>query len=366
MNGRIGIRIVGISTVYAILLFFYASYTLSGTVGGAFSWWKSLLFIVMASILGGMALYSILSLAKKRFSPGGFSSPPFLLKVGLCMLIIPGIFGFFTLLYKYIFLPGLPWNEVIDAWPDLIPKGIVVSVFTAIVYPLIDHSLDAFSGLQRMKVEAKRIRTQQLHLRFESLRNQISPHFLFNSLNTISSLIYRDSGIADTFIRHLAHLYQSVMHHYDSPTISLIEELKLVRDYGFLMQTRFEDAFSLDVDIHENTDALCLPPLSAQMLVENAVKHNQLSVDKPLQVRLFIKDGYLVVRNNFVGEPGHVKIGNDLYKKPGKHYTSGIGLKNIESRYRFLTRKPIIIRKDDFFTVSIPLLVASDEQALPG
>jgi sensor histidine kinase YesM len=360
---RTGIRIVGISLLYAFLLFMYASFTLTGSVIGASFRWGSFFFIIFASILGGVALYNTFSLVKKKIYPSRLSGPPFLFRLSLGILMIPLIFGLFTLLYRSIFLPGISWDEVIETWPDILPKGILISIFTGIVYALIDHSLGAYGILQRMQVEARRIRIQQLQLRFESLRNQISPHFLFNSLNTISSLIYRDTEITETFIRHLAQLYQSVMRHYDSPTIPLAEELDLVQHYGFLMQTRFEEAFSLEIDIQEDSGVWHLPPLSAQMLVENAVKHNQLSMDHPLNVRLFIEDNYLVVQNNFIGKSGQVIYGNELGEPPEHPHNEGIGIKNIENRYRFLTKKPVIIRKEDYFTVSLPLLTESNEQA---
>jgi len=314
------------------------------------------LFILIASVCGGWIVHHILYLVKKRSHGGTHTVLPFLSRLGICISVITGLAGIFILAYKSIFFPGLSWAEILETWTDLIPRCIIVTVLTGIAYTLTDHSLDAYSGLQQMQVEASRIRTRQLNLRFESLRNQISPHFLFNSLNTITSLIHRDTLVADTFIRHLAALYESVMRHYNSHTISLHEELKLVRDYGFLMQTRFENAFSLEIEIPEDIETWHLPPLSVQILVENSVKHNQLSMDQPLHVRVFIDRDYLVVRNNFIGEPGHIKIGNDLLKKPGSSHRGGLGLKNIESRYSFLTSRKIIIRKDDNFTVSIPLL----------
>ena len=360
MTGRIAIRIVIISTLYAVLLFLYASFTLTGSIRGAFSQWESCLFLTGVSVIGALVLYVILGRIKKKFSRKRLTGIPFLSQLALCIVIITGFYITGSILYKAVFLNGLPWQEMLETWPDILPKGFVISIVTGIVYPVIDYSLDAYGGLQKMQVEAKKIRTEQLNLRFESLRNQISPHFLFNSLNTISSLIYRDTVVAETFIRHLANLYRSVMLHYDSPTIPLGEELDLVRDYGFLMQTRFENAFTMDIDVPDHATVMQLPPLSVQMLVENAVKHNRLRIDHPLHVSLYIENNSLVVRNNYIGEPGHVKIGNDLYKKPGQRYQGGVGLKNIKNRYKFLTRKQISIRKDDHFTVSLPLLDTDD------
>ena len=103
-------------------------------------------------------------------------------------------------------------------------------------------------------------------------------------------------------------------------------------------------------------------PLSVQMLLENAIKHNQLSLDNPLRVSIKIKDDYLHVSNNFIGDPGHVKIGEDLYKKPESANSTGVGLQNIKSRYRIICDKPVIISKDDHFTVSLPLIKANEAE----
>lgn len=355
-----------ISTVFAILFFLYATYSLNGSVAGAFSRWTSLLYVFIASVSGAILVYSILQIAKKHLWGERYSGSNFLYRMLICILIFPIIAGIFILPYRSIFFSGISWAEILETWTDLVPRSIVISIFTGIVYAITDHSLEAYLGLQQVQVEAKRLRTQQMNLRFESLRNQISPHFLFNSLNTISSLIQRDPRTADTFIRHLARLYSSVMKHYNSHTIALREELELVRDYGYLMQTRFENAFSLELDTNLTTNSFRVPPLSVQILVENAVKHNQMNLKNPLKVNVYIDKDYLVVRNNYIGEPEHVTLGNDLLKKPGKHHTGGLGLMNIENRYGFLTKKKIVIRKDDFFTVSIPLLTEDDEKAIHG
>jgi LytS/YehU family sensor histidine kinase len=198
--------------------------------------------------------------------------------------------------------------------------------------------------------------TQQLNLRFETLRNQISPHFLFNSLNTISSLIYRDINGAEKFIRNLAGVYHSVMENYEHPLIPLDRELDLVERYCYLMQVRFENAFSLEITYPDNPETYCLPPLSIQMLVENAIKHNRLSQENPLRVRVFTDGNALVVKNNYIGNPGHVRIGNDLYQKPDKGRPQGVGLQNIQRRYALFCPEPVTITRDQDFTVTLPLI----------
>ncbi|MCK4749312.1 MAG: GHKL domain-containing protein, partial [Bacteroidales bacterium] len=145
-----------------------------------------------------------------------------------------------------------------------------------------------------------------------------------------------------------------------SPLIPLEEELRLVEHYSYLMRVRFEDAFFIEIDLPGGTGSRFVPPLCVQMLIENAIKHNHMSQEIPLRISITSTEDYLVVRNNFIGDPGHVKIGKDLYKKPGQKESSGIGLQNIKNRYGMLSDKPVIISKDEYFTVSIPLIPANE------
>jgi len=287
-------------------------------------------------------------------------SIPFLIIGSMTILSILVIIILGGLIYKFLFFPELIPGELDESYPGFKLQFIVIGLFTGIVYAVADHSLDSFKYLQDIRLSTRKLQTEQVNLRFESLRSQISPHFLFNSLNTISSLIYRDIKMAEKFIRNLASVYQSVLMNYQHPLVDIHRELKLVDHYSYLMQVRFEDAFHLEIDLGDEENPYSVPPLSVQMLLENAIKHNHLSLDNPLRVNIKIENDYLHVRNNFIGDPGHVKIGNDLYKKPDVDKSTGVGLQNIRSRYRIISDKPVLIRKDDHFTVSIPL-IPSDE-----
>lgn len=263
-------------------------------------------------------------------------------------------------LYKYQFLQNISLNEIRETYPGFIAQGLVIGILTAIIFAVLDFSLGSYNRLQNSQLATKQMMTQQLNLRFETLRNQISPHFLFNSLNTISSLVYRDTNMAEKFIRNLANVYHSVMKNYEQPLISLDMELAMVEHYSYLMQVRFENAFYLEILSPDNPEMYYVPPLSIQMLVENAIKHNRLSQETPLFVRVFTEGDCLVVKNNFIGNSAHVKIGMDLYQKPDRGKTQGVGLQNIQNRYRLLIDTPITITKDEDFTVCLPLITADE------
>ncbi len=362
MKGRVAIRILLIASLYAVLYIAYTFFSLHGTLTGIFSEWGSFLFVLALACLGSLALYMLLDRIRESWREKSSHSIPFYLtgSVILLSILLVNLVG--GLIYKYAFLGDLILVEFEEIYPGALLQAGVIAVFSAIVYAVADHSLDSFNYLQEIRLSTRKLQTQQVNLRFESLRSQISPHFLFNSLNTISSLIYRDVKITERFIRNLAGVYQNVLKNYESPTVHLSEELKLVENYGYLMQVRFEDAFQLEIDLPGGTGTFCVPPLSVQMLIENAIKHNHMSQENPLKVRITTRNEYLVVRNNFIGDPVHLKIGKDLYKKPVPTGSPGIGLQNIKNRYRMLCSKPVLISKDDYFTVSLPLIHSGETE----
>ncbi len=356
MKGRVAIRIVFIAVLYAFAYFAYALFSLQGSLKDFLTNWDSLLYVAVLVILSAMAIVWLLGKIRIPLREKAGGSLPFLLSgsIILALMMLFTVIG--GMLYRLIFQPGLIPGELAEAHPGFILQILVISMLTGIVIAVADHSLDSYSHLQELSLSTRKLETEQLNLRFESLRSQISPHFLFNSLNTIASLIYRDVSMAERFIRNLASVYLSVLKNYELPLVPLKEELKLAEHYSYLMQVRFEDAFFLETELDRDAAVRLVPPLSIQMLVENAIKHNRMSKDNPLRIRITTEEDYLVVRNNFIGHTDHINIGKDLYRKPAKAASPGIGLQNIKSRYRMLSDKPVQIRKDEYFTVAIPLI----------
>jgi sensor histidine kinase YesM len=362
MKGRIAIRILIMGTLYAVLYYTYTLFSLQGSLFGIFTHWISFLYILGWVFFAGLTIQVLLNRLRLSFRGTNNRSLPFLVGTSLILTIILAITLLSGLIYRYIFYPEFSSGELNEVHPGLLLQVLVISLLTGIVYAVADHSMDSFRHLQDIRLATRQAQTQQVNLRFESLRSQISPHFLFNSLNTISSLIYRDVSMAGKFVRNLASVYQSVLRNYRHPLVSLRDELKLVEHYSYLMQVRFEDAFHLELDPGIDPDSFSVPPLSVQMLLENAIKHNHMSLENPLRVSIRMNNDYLVVSNNFIGNPGHIKIGNDLYKKPGDSGSTGIGLENIRNRFRILSKKPVLISKDDHFTVSLPLIPSNEAE----
>jgi sensor histidine kinase YesM len=193
--------------------------------------------------------------------------------------------------------------------------------------------------------EMEKYKKENAEYRFETLRTQVNPHFLFNSLNTLSSLMYEDREKAAGFIRDLSDVYRYVLENRSRETIPLREEVKFIRSFVYLYQLRFDNKLNVEIDIAESFQDKQIAPMTLQLLVENAVKHNIVSVKKPLGISVTANEnGYLTVRNN-------------LQKKPAEMASSEIGLKNITSRYAYLTDKPVEVSETESeFIVRVPLI----------
>jgi sensor histidine kinase YesM len=192
--------------------------------------------------------------------------------------------------------------------------------------------------------ETEALKRAHLTSQYESLKNQVNPHFLFNSLNVLTALVHKDADLSEKFIRQLSDVYRYVLEVSEEELVHLDKELKALEAYVFLLKIRFGQNLEVDVDVTNTADQL-IPPMSLQMLVENAVKHNIISKEQPLKISIIQKaDGSIVVENN-------------LQKKNQQPYHLGIGLKNIKKRYqRFLEDDIKIVEKGGCFRVVLPVI----------
>jgi two-component system, LytTR family, sensor kinase len=218
-----------------------------------------------------------------------------------------------------------------------IPTGIVLTVYEAVF----------FFELWKNKVqEQEAISRTQLANQLDALKAQLDPHFLFNSLNTLSSLIDENEP-AQEYLSRLADVYRYVLLSRDRNTVTLAEEMEFVRAYLYLAKVRFQDSLQLDIHIPTTSYRHAVAPLSIQLLVENALKHNVASKESPLLIRITEADGY-------------IRVSNEIRPKAVLHPESTkVGLQNILERYRLLSDQPVrILDQADQFEVSIPLLPA--------
>ena len=216
---------------------------------------------------------------------------------------------------------------------------LVLDIFL-VVFNFLTFSYKHYSQGQIQTAQLKR---KQLELQFEALRTQLSPHYLFNSLNTISSLIYKDKDQTESYIRKLASTYQYILESDRKQLITLREEIDFIKDYCYLIKIRFGKAFKVYIDINKSYLEYYIPPMSIQILIENAVKHNVFDDDEPLEVDIINNENLIYVKNK-------------ILRSPDKRESFNIGLGNIRKRYEVFTDKKINIIKNEFFTVELPLL----------
>ena len=219
----------------------------------------------------------------------------------------------------------------------LIPMVLFVVVSLAI------HAFYFYKTLQENKVQEQKIIATTANAQFESLKNQIDPHFLFNSLNVLSSLIEENPENAQKFTTSLSKIYRYVLEQKDKELVAVTEELAFAKIYMQLLEMRFENSISYDLPEIVNEDAKVIP-LSLQLVLENCIKHNVVSSTKPLHITIRIEENQLVVENNW-------------QKKDVLSSGKGVGLQNIVNRYGLLTERKVKITNDEkFFTVYLPIL----------
>ena len=239
---------------------------------------------------------------------------------------------------------GLIWNQQITSDVFLSQMFFMMKIAFSflLVGTLLTNAILFFKNWKEAAVQQEKLKREQLALQYETLKSQVNPHFLFNNLNSLTSLISANPEKAIDFVKKLSEVYRYVLDQKDQELVSLETELKFLESYVFLQKIRF--GINLEVQIEVNPKNFKVIPLSLQMLVENAIKHNEISEKKPLLIRIFLaEDQYLTVENR-------------LQKKPGSEGT-GSGINNIRDRYDFFTdRKVTISFNSERFRVSIPLL----------
>lgn len=218
---------------------------------------------------------------------------------------------------------------------------IIAACFITNIYEIL--FLNQEREYSQSRVEQLNIAKAQAEL--EALKNQIDPHFIFNSLNTLSFLITRDPQSARLYNDTLAKVYRYILSNKEKDLVLLKEEIEFISNYFYLLKIRFADAISMVIEITDlSSEDFLIPPISLQALVENAIKHNEFSDRSPLTINISISSNYTVVRNI---------INTRNYAAPA----SGIGLGNLDNRYKLITKRNIIIENNfKTFTVKLPII----------
>lgn len=219
-------------------------------------------------------------------------------------------------------------------------RGILISLTICMFIYILYQSYQT----RLIVVELQKVKSDHLEAKYELLKQQVNPHFLFNSLSTLKSMIEIGEKHTTDFIIHLSDFYRFSLENRKRDVIPLMEELKILHAYIFLLKARFEDGIQLIIELSNEIKQSQIPPFTLQLLVENCIKHNVISLDKPLIIKLYVEDDFLVMENK-----------TQLKKVP--EVSTGMGLENINDRYLLITNKKIeIVKENNYFKVKLPII----------
>jgi LytS/YehU family sensor histidine kinase len=310
----------------------------------------------------GACMYFLNKFYNKTIPWNRNRSTRFLLEFCSGIIILGILAGIYVYAYLEQTIINDPESNFWEQYSDGAIKFGIIAIVITYLYSLINFSIFSYNQYSFMQIETLRIERHQLNLQFEALKSQLSPHFLFNALNTISSLIYRDIKQSDKFIRRLASTYQYILKTDDKKLVRFSHELDMVKSYFYMQKIRYGDIFKYEIAIDNKTLDSLIPPLTLQMLAENALKHNLVGEDIELEIKFSQNtSGQIVVSNNIVKKPELVKIGNNLLDRPKSDGSHKMGLKNIRSRYQYFTNRKIEIEIDKNFTVKLPIIYQQSE-----
>jgi len=219
-------------------------------------------------------------------------------------------------------------------------RGILINL----VFYMFLHLLQQNYENQQVNMELGRMRNDNLGAQYELLKQQINPHFLFNSLNTLKAMVEIGDKQAIDFILKLSNFYRYTLESRKLDLIHVSEEMEIVQAYLFLQKARFEDGLTLTSTLDDKIVNTLIPPFTLQLLIENCIKHNVVSLNRPLHIRLYSQDNTIIVEN-------------PIQPKTGEGHSLGVGLENINLRYKHLLDKQIeIISDDHLFKIKLPLI----------
>jgi sensor histidine kinase YesM len=332
-----------VCSVLGLFIFFFLFYTQTGIFPDQKFFIELTASIVTANFIG-FILYKINIQLDKIISWRERASLRLLTGI-ISNYLITSVLGLSIIGALIVYRNEIEFIEIFSQFRESIVKAAIIVLCIILIYSVIHMTLFSYHEYSVVQIEKVKLERKQIALQFEALRNQLSPHYLFNCFNTISSLVYKDTELAETFIRGLAQTYQYVMMNNENQLVKVSGEIEFVKSYYYLMKVRFDNSIDLSIRISEAVSSTLIPLLTFQILVENAIKHNIFSKDAPLKIEInSINEKEILISNNILGQP--------------KKVTSfKVGLENITRRYNFFTNRPIQIDKgSEEFKVILPVI----------
>ena len=267
-------------------------------------------------------------------------------------------FFFFILSISLALLGDFFLDQIIDGrpfyfnWMRLVQLTAGALFFTLTTIGLFE-AVYYYSNYNRSEIEKEELLRTNLQSQFDSLKGQVNPHFLFNSLNSLSSLISKDPQRAEKFVEDLSTVYRYLLKSNERELNTLQEEVNFIQSYLYLLTTRFGENLKVTIHIAAVYEAYLLPPLTLQLLVENAVKHNIISSEEPLHLSIYTT------------EDDRLHVVNNLQRKTREVLSEKVGLSNIMTKYELLRQPPIEVKETgNAFIVIIPLINATTYESI--
>lgn len=301
---------------------------------------KGLLYTLLYTFSLGYANKAVFVYLDKVFETNRFSIKRII--VGFLASFAVSLVTIFVLrVFEDVVIDHRSFSEFLN---DEKPGNYVVAIIITFIVSVSLYAFHFYRAYQESKLKEQKVIAGTASAKFESLKNQIDPHFLFNSLNVLSSLIEENPDNAQKFTTSLSKIYRYVLEQKDKELVSVEEELSFAKTYMNLLKMRFENSITYELPNDFGNAEARVVPLSLQLLLENTIKHNVVSEQRPLHVKIFIEDNYLIIQNN-------------LQKKEVLQDRQGVGLQNIVNRYALISERKVLIEENqEIFSVKIPIL----------
>ncbi len=249
------------------------------------------------------------------------------------------VFCFRLANYSWL-MPLMPFKMSKELWF----AGFAVNLFMVLSVVLFIFGFHFFRRWKEQKLLAAELEKEKAQVQYDNLKNQLNPHFLFNTLSSLNSLIFENPQLASEFLQQLSKVYRYVLENKEKNLVPLETEIKFVKHYVQLLKARFEQGMEVNFDINESGLSKGIAPVTLQILIENAMKHNTTQKSTPLHIEISCNGDWLVVKNN-------------IQKKPLIEGSNGQGLENLKNLYHYLSEKAVTVEeKENMFIVTIPML----------
>nr|WP_295863501.1 histidine kinase [uncultured Chitinophaga sp.] len=309
-------------------------------------WTFSVVYVVFGLVVWEGAVW-LARMLEKRIGGGSASRR---LTVLCCALVLYGMLAAVGFGFLYAVTDMLLFHRY-EAWESFKRLSYDLNFGIFMFYLLIltfNGIIYYYSAWKEYQVQAERLKRENIQARYDALRNQIDPHFFFNSLSVLTNLVYKSPDLSADYITQLAKTYRYILDKKFENLVTIQTELDFLESYLFLMRIRHQQSIQFQIDIDEKIRSKgMIPPVSLQLLIENAIKHNRFSSADPLVITVNSEDSCLVVSNR-------------IRRKASTEISSGIGLENIQKRYALISEQGIeVLQADDMFIVKIPIITVT-------